>query len=758
MEAMKLDGISFNHTAGAAFTTETPVIIASAMESTWVFIPFPILPAINKTHLDVAFQEFQFKFAKRWNGYYKQRICGNKELTQSYINVTYIALKGIEYEVDDIARVLAEMKIRAETFINGSLHIHSRERRWVKPLLIGAAAAIVLAPVLKQGFCHYFSFFGFCGGRQAIDELGLEAEFLDKAVRTITLETGEWIHLLGHSLNKTQNQLKMVSHDANANFQMIRDAMNRLLEETDGALDGQRLCVSSKHHDVYQEASRFSTAMLNYSQALNALREELIAFKIGLHNFGYILDDALSSLTRGLIPASLIPPEVLQKVLDGLKLDRMREAIPRSELMTYYGFELVDSTVITTTGINVLVNIPLHHTSGLYHVYRAVALPQPIDDGVTATQYLFRKSHLLVSERRDHFAEVSEEKINSHCVGTNRLKLCLKPFSMSRTSEATCLSSLFFDLPAAALKLCPQEVVVLPEEPTADYLDDPTYLVTARSSAYKFFNFTHGLKQTGYPVPGCRSCLLRPPCDGRFENPSGTLILYPDPRTCQYSIGMMINIQQHPLLRTLFATLRKVESERVGAEIPNAFRDQAHGEMLEVLRLNLIELPEETVDEESMERISRPFAEGIINQHMPFHWSAYHSRPANVVVWFLLAIVLFFMAYLFYRSCMKNPAPLYKRLFRQQRNRFPWSRIPRDDSTDFSSRPGTGQPGFSPPLGAPPSFNSIFELNEAAISPASMSETPRRDTSTGMGMRVKRVSLPQERSFSPGEQLRGGEL
>ena len=139
-------------------------------------------------------------------------------------------------------------------------------------------------------------------------------------------------------------------------------------------MNGQQLCVSSKHYDVYQKASRFSTAMLNYSQALNALREELIAFKIGLHNFGYILDEAFSSLTRGLFPATLIPPEVLKKVLDGLKLYRMREAIPRSELMTYYGFGLVNSTVITTTGTIVLVKIPLHDTSGLYHVYRAVAL------------------------------------------------------------------------------------------------------------------------------------------------------------------------------------------------------------------------------------------------------------------------------------------------------------------------------------------------------------------------------------------------
>ena len=161
----------------------------------------------------------------------------------------------------------------------------------------------------------------------------------------------------------------------------------------------------------------------------------------------------IKCLTRGLIPA-----------------DRMREAIPQSELITYYWVELVDSTVITTPRKNILVNILLHHTSALYHVYQAVAPPQPIDNGVTATQYLFRTSHLLVSERRDHFA--SEEKLNSHCVGSNPLKLCLKPFSMSRTSEATCLSKLFFDLPAAALKLCPQEVVVLPEKPTADYLDD----------------------------------------------------------------------------------------------------------------------------------------------------------------------------------------------------------------------------------------------------------------------------------------------
>ena len=190
----------------------------------------------------------------------------------------------------------------------------------------------------------------------------------------------------------------MVSRDATTNSQMIRDALNWLFEETDGTFDGQRLCVSSKDHDVHQKSSRFSTATLNYSQALNALREAVNAFKIWLHNFEYILDDALPSLTSGIFPATQIPPVLLQKVFDGLKLDRMREAIPRSERTIYCGFELVDSSVITTTGNNVIVNIPLHHTSGLYHVYRAVALPQPIDDGFTATKNLFQKSRLLFVE------------------------------------------------------------------------------------------------------------------------------------------------------------------------------------------------------------------------------------------------------------------------------------------------------------------------------------------------------------------------
>ena len=103
--------------------------------------------------------------------------------------------------------------------------------------------------------------------------------------------------------------------------------------------------------------------------------------------------------------------------------------------------------------------VPVHHTNGFDEVYRTVPVPQPIEDSSTATRYSFSRSYLLISERKDKFAEATEEKLMSHWSGSNCLELCLKLFSRSRRGESTCLSSLFFDLQTSVLMLCAQQVV-----------------------------------------------------------------------------------------------------------------------------------------------------------------------------------------------------------------------------------------------------------------------------------------------------------
>ena len=134
-------------------------------------------------------------------------------------------------------------------------------------------------------------------------------------------------------------------------------------------------------------------------------------------------------------------------------------------------------------------------------------------------------------------------------------------------------------------------MVALPEEPYAEYLDDSTYLVYSRSSDYRLLNYSSQAFDTGEWISGCKSCLIRPPCKGRIGDPSGSLVLYPDPRTCQYKTGFVVRIQQHPLLRTLFGELHEMETQLAGMKIPDVLREEAHSQMLETSRLNLVDLP-----------------------------------------------------------------------------------------------------------------------------------------------------------------------
>ena len=198
--------------------------------------------------------------------------------------------------------------------------------------------------------------------------------------------------------------------------------------------------------------------------------------------------------------------------------------------------------------------------------------------------------------------------------------------------------------------------MVLPEEPKADYLEDPTYLVTAKTADCKLLIYTRGSEHPGLAVEGCRSCLVGPHCNGRIEHPSGSMFLCPDPRTCQYPTGMVINIQ-HPLMESLFGILERAEREATGITLPKPFREKAHEELLETLRLNLIDLPEGKIDEKEMEEFSRPFAEEIVKRHAPFRWRAYHSLPVNVMFWISEVVCFCSTGFWLFRKCTQGQNP-----------------------------------------------------------------------------------------------------
>ena len=629
--------LTYNNTAGVVFTPEPPVIIASSLEAAWITIPFPSPPALNVTHLDIVFQEFQYKSRKSWKPW-GGNICANEEITDATFNVTFLGLKNVEKAYLEVMDDLAEMRERAQTFIRHRDIHPDRDRRGALTVLLAGvaatAAAITLLPRFLDDFCP-FTFM--CGDSGKYDELAKRLSEVDDLARTVNLETGERIHLLGHSLNRTQGRVRVLAKDANENFRNLRAVFNRL---SDGTSWDKIADICGKREREFVEAAQWTLSMMNHTQYFDTLLAEILDYQVGLHNFGYVLDDALAALAKGFIPAALIPPKALLKVLNNIQVDGMQEAIPRTELSAYYGFELVENVVLTDESINVLLNIPMHFASGAYRVYKAVAIPQPIDDGNTATRYIFKQNQFLQSNRRDSFAEATEQQLTTHCQGTSRLRLCLRPVAMSRSSKSSCLASLFFNLQNTALKLCPQEVVALPEEPVAEYLGDSTYLLTSRSTAYQLYNYTGGRAVEGERIRGCKSCLLRPACNGRIETPDGSLVLNPDPRKCHHEAGLHITIKQNTVLASMFTLFEEIQEQNPDWKFKKEYRAVAHEDLLKGLKMNLIELPEDEIDDEEIKKISRPFAEAILKRHAPFHWKEVAHPVVGTVLLTLLALFL----------------------------------------------------------------------------------------------------------------------
>ena len=106
------------------------------------------------------------------------------------------------------------------------------------------------------------------------------------------------------------------------------------------------------------------------------------------------------------------------------------------------------------------------------------------------------------------------------------------------------------------------------------------------------------------------------------------------PQNCQYETGLTVEIRQHPLNQSLFATLKEAEKNLPGVVIPEILREQTRSEMVETLRLNLIKLPEGSVDEEALTEIAKPLPTKFYGNILPFTGRCCGTDPYNWECWF----------------------------------------------------------------------------------------------------------------------------
>ena len=208
---------------------------------------------------------------------------------------------------------------------------------------------------------------------------------------------------------------------------------------------------------------------------------------------------------------------------------------------------------------------------------------------------------------KTNFAEVTEQELSTHCSGSHRLRFCKQPFSTTKLQKTTCLTGLYFNLPATVLKLCAQEVFALPQHTQALYMFDSTYLLT---SAKGDFTMQKLAEQGEIRIPGCQSCLVKPSSKGRLQLPNAGLFLTPDPLTCIQESSDIERILPTPLLRPLFEGLKKLE-EVISPEVMG----DVHQNLLSHLKLNLAGLHDRRITEEMLAAVVQPFIQEVEEVH-----------------------------------------------------------------------------------------------------------------------------------------------
>ena len=99
------------------------------------------------------------------------------------------------------------------------------------------------------------------------------------------------------------------------------------------------------------------------------------------------MHDAMSSLVHGYLSISLKPPATLKEILNNLEFFGLNEAISRKLIAAYYKFEVVRDAYVSDEGLHLLLEVPLNSGHGVYEVFRATPLLQPIPNTERATQY-----------------------------------------------------------------------------------------------------------------------------------------------------------------------------------------------------------------------------------------------------------------------------------------------------------------------------------------------------------------------------------
>ena len=422
---------------------------------------------------------------KTWKG---SKFCNNPEISALLQHHFDGIISSIQIEYERAEKERTKLLKEVSSFVNQAITLQ-RQRR--SPLLfaMGAATAIILEPLLEKAGCRLISIFGLCeSSKRKMEQLEGRLHYLESRMVHLHNEERESIQVMARSSLKLHEDKRKLLNYSEDNFEILQTNLE-VLQKTMEEIQHAQAC-DHRSSDVFMYAFRAQCAINNVSWTLNAMQGELQVQTLYLTEQGNIFITSIEVLSKGMLPAALVPYEDLRKKITTLKLGDEKCSIPNNHSSLLYSLPLVRNVSCNPHGLLITMEVPVCSGEPIQDAYKAIPLPQPIKNTTMAANLKLERNYLIVSRREESYAEMKSEEYMS-CLGTQLLILCTKPVALLSAQNQLCLTSLLYNYEVAALKTCTREVTELPILPTAIYLGNSMYLLNAADDQQFLYNITY---------------------------------------------------------------------------------------------------------------------------------------------------------------------------------------------------------------------------------------------------------------------------
>ena len=360
------------------------------------------------------------------------------------------------------------------------------------------------------------------------------------------------------------------------------------------------------------QTMNFYQQLQEYISYLNSLYTHVKSYRAAFYANKIALFSTPSSLAAGNVTPQFLLPDQLaaivtelanDEILRGTKLSR---AIRVGHEAIYYEIQLVLEVTLLSSGLSVVLGIPMNSKSSTFDIYLATPPYQPNADGDTASLYQFPNPFLAISTDNTQLAELGASTLQQ-CSGNNRIKLCRKGFSTTTDETLLCLASLFYnyDVPSVRNSKVEVESSLLPDAPQAFYLADGMYHVVSCHSALRMKNDG---RSAGFTISTltCQSCIVRPSCSSTLSFNQGDLVLTPDMDFCEtHPLPLIASIQLTPSLKQVFKHVPHASSQFHVYSVA-----ETRQLVLNSVRMELAEIPDvKRMSPEALDQLTKPIAE-----------------------------------------------------------------------------------------------------------------------------------------------------